>query len=231
MQKTRKGLIVSGTLACLAAILVFITGTEHFAEFLNPKTPTDAPPIPVMTQTPASTKVVPTLSALPTLMELPGDTPTARATLYTITQQEYDGETWFGRNKFYGNLEDGQSFRVAELSELREIVIHLSYRPGGNNERPIRCSLMDSGFNILAETEIAGFQDEGGWKTFRFDPGVVLQPATYIFSLYSQGSYFLRFTSHPQSYAEGERYTRTWKDTGWETSETDLSFSVFLTKE
>jgi hypothetical protein len=90
---------------------------------------------------------------------------------------------------------------------------------------------MDSEFNTLAETEIDGFQRDGGWKSFRFSPGVLLQPGTYIFSLYTQGSYLLRFMNNPRAYSEGERYIRTWKDTGWEVSESDLSFSIFLTEE
>jgi hypothetical protein len=155
--------------------------------------------------------------------------PTALPTLYTLTQQEYTNENWFGRNTFYGNAEDAQSFRVAQASELREIAIHLSYRPGGNNERPIRCSLMDSEFHILAESEIDGFQGDGGWKSFRFQPEVSLQPGTYIFSMFTQGSYLLRFTDNPRSYSDGQRYIRTWKDSDWESSDGDLSFSIFLT--
>lgn len=220
-----------GALACLAVILVLITGPGNLAEILYPKASTDVPQVPVTMQIPTVTKVVDTPRPVPTRTELPVDTPTARPTLYTITQQEYDGEIWFGRNKFYGNLEDSQSFRITEASELQEIVVHLSYRPGGNNERPIRCSLMDTGFNILAETEIDGFDDEGGWKSFRFSPGILLQPGIYIFGFYTQGSYFLRFMNNPGAYAEGERYTKTWKDTGWEISESDLSFSIFLTAE
>ena len=232
MQKNSKSLsVLFVTLACIAAILVFMKGPGNLTEIVRPKPSTDVPHLVSMTQMPTITKVLPTPSAVPTLNQLPVETPTARPTLYTLTQQEYDGETWFGRNKFYGNAEDGQSFRVTEVSELQEIVIHLAYRPGGNNERPIQCSLMDSGFNILAETEIPGFQDDGGWKTFRFSPGILLQPGTYIFRVYTQGSYFLRFMNNPEAYSEGQRYTKTWKDTGWEISESDLSFSIFLTKE
>lgn len=235
MQKTNKylsehrGVIVIGVLACLVAILVLITGKENLTKILNLKTPTEVSLVPVVTQSPARTEVVAPPSAIPAVSELPVDMPTARPTLYTVTQQEYTRENWFGRNTFYGNAEDGQSFRIAEASELREIAIHLSYRPGGNNERPIRCSLMDSGFNILAETEIDGFKGDGGWKSFRFQPGVSLEPGTYIFSVFTQGSYLLRFTDNPRSYSDGERYTRTWKDTDWEISDGDLSFSIFLT--
>lgn len=237
MQETSKNLrgrstvITVGTLACLVVILVFITGPENLAEFLNPGTPTDVPLLPVITHMPTVTNVVATPSAIPSFPVLPGEMPTARPTLYTLTQQEYDNENWFGRNKFYGNAEDAQSFKITETSELQEIVIHLSYRPGGNNERPIQCSLMDTEFNILAKTEIPGFQDDGGWKPFRFPAGIKLQPGTYIFSVFTQGSYFLRFANNPKAYSEGERYTRTWKDTNWEVSESDLSFSIFLTKQ
>jgi hypothetical protein len=235
MQKTNKklsehrGVAVIGALACLVAILVFITGKENLTKILNLNTPTEVPPVPVTTQMLALTEGFATPSAIPPVNELPGDMPTALPTLYTLTQQEYTSENWFGRNTFYGNAEDGQSFRVAQASELREIAIHLAYRPGGNNERPIRCSLMDSGFNILAESEIDGFQGDGGWKSFRFDPGVSLQPGTYIFSVFTQGSYLLRFTDNPRSYLDGERYIRTWKDSDWESSDGDLSFSIFLT--
>lgn len=237
MQKTKKSLnnhakvTILGALMCLVAVLVFTRGNKNLVKFLSSKTPTGVPVTSENTTIPTLTKVVAIQAALPAGSEAPSIVSTAQPSLYAINQPEFNNENWFGRNKFYGNAEDAQSFRIEETSELREIALHLAYRPGGNNERPVRCSLMDAEFNILAETEIAGFQDDPGWKTFRFDPGIVLQPGTYIFSVFTQGSYFLRFTDNPRSYSAGERYTRTWKDTGWEVSDGDLSFSIYLTKE